>query len=305
MQVADPDWSKDRVTSGLSSGEGLIKAADRESGGALFVHEGEFAKTLKVASREGNVLSEVLRLAWDSGNLQVMTKDPLKVSGAHVSIVGHITEEELRSTLTGLQAANGFANRFLLICAKRARLLATGGNLDDQAIAELGAKVGAALESARRLQILRRSSAADELWTRRYHDLAADTPGGMLGALTARSEAQLLRLSVAYAVLAGSRTIEPEHLDAAWALWSYTRDSAAYLFGNQLGDPMAERLLRAFETAPDRQFTRKELTKASGGHLYGDNLDRVLCRLEDGALIQRIMIPTGGRPGVVFMKAPQ
>jgi hypothetical protein len=261
MRVGDPDWSKSHVTSGLSSGEGLIHAANRESDRRLFVHEGEFAKTLKVASREGNVLSEVLRLAWDSGDLQVMTKDPVRVVGAHVSIVAHITEEELHATLTSLQAANGFANRFLLACARRSRLLPSGGSLDDEVIADLGKKVKNALDRGRGLKIVRRSSDATELWSALYRELAEDTPSGLLGGLISRSEAQLLRLSVAYAVLDGSRNIEPPHLQAAWALWRYCRDSAAYLFGSRLGDPQGEKLLDAFDLAPGRRMSRKDCTR--------------------------------------------
>jgi len=74
-------WKKHRVR-GLSSGEGLIKAvADRweqdENGEKksvpvdkrLYVIEEEFSKVTANMKREGNILSQILREAYDSGDL--------------------------------------------------------------------------------------------------------------------------------------------------------------------------------------------------------------------------------------------
>jgi hypothetical protein len=48
--------------------------------------------------RDGNTLSAVLRAAWDHGDLSTLTRNsPLRASGAHVSIVGHITQTEPRA----------------------------------------------------------------------------------------------------------------------------------------------------------------------------------------------------------------
>src|SRR5207249_7764498 len=96
-----------------------------------FFGEPECARTLAAAQRDASTLSAVLRDAWDTGRLRVLTrKDPLKATGAHVSVLAHITLEELREKLTTSEVANGFANRFLFVCAQRARKLPTGGNLD-------------------------------------------------------------------------------------------------------------------------------------------------------------------------------
>ena len=55
---------------------------------------------------------------------QTMTRtNPLKATGAHISIVGHITKDEVRARLTRTDMANGFANRFLFCLVKRARFL--------------------------------------------------------------------------------------------------------------------------------------------------------------------------------------
>jgi hypothetical protein len=107
FERVDSRWTQHCIQWGLSSGEGLIWAvhdpiikngevldegiADKR----LFVLEAEFASTLRVLGREGNTLSTVIRQAWDGKTLASMTKNsPGKSTGAHVSIVGHITRAE-------------------------------------------------------------------------------------------------------------------------------------------------------------------------------------------------------------------
>ena len=75
--------------------------------------ESEFASVLRVSGRDGNTLSPVMRNAWDSGNLRILTKNnPVQASEAHISIIGHITRDELLRYMDNTEAANGFANRF-------------------------------------------------------------------------------------------------------------------------------------------------------------------------------------------------
>jgi hypothetical protein len=50
----------------------------------------------------------------------------------------------------------------------------------------------------------------------------------MLGAVTARAEAQL---ALIYAVLDGAALIARPHLEAALEVWRYCDESAAYIFG--------------------------------------------------------------------------
>jgi hypothetical protein len=122
MSLVDGDlWKMQRV-GGMSSGEGLIvKVADRmdENGNVipaekrLFVLEEEFCRVLANMSRQGNILSPIIRQAFDNGNLCTLTVNPRYAFGAHVSIVAHITPEELENRFDGIEAANGFGNRFL------------------------------------------------------------------------------------------------------------------------------------------------------------------------------------------------
>ena len=155
FEFVDPGWTRTQILSGLSSGEGLIwavrdpiekKEAQKEKGHVtgyesvivdhgiadkrLLVIESEFSSTLKVAAREGNTLTGVIRQAWDTGDLRLLTKtNPAQSTGAHISIVGHIPQDELLRCISSTELGNGFANRFLWVCAKRSKLLPDGGRL--------------------------------------------------------------------------------------------------------------------------------------------------------------------------------
>src|SRR5262249_47496574 len=117
MEMADQSWTSERIHSGLSSGEGVIWAVrdpimgyEKVGRGAtaervwvetdpgvadkrLMLVEPEFAGALTVMRREGNIVSRVIRDAWDRGKLASLVKNsPTQATGAHISIVGHITE---------------------------------------------------------------------------------------------------------------------------------------------------------------------------------------------------------------------
>ena len=53
---------------------------------------------------------------------------PARATDAHVAIIGHITDTELRRYASAIEIANGLLNRFLLLCVRRVRLLPEGGD---------------------------------------------------------------------------------------------------------------------------------------------------------------------------------
>ncbi len=302
MRRADPEWARQGV-SGMSSGEGLIRHATRcPAGHGLLVREPEFVRVLKAAARDGSTLSPVLRQAWDGGDLRVMTKEPVSASGAHISIAADITIEELRAYLRELPAANGFANRFLFVFARRSKLLPHGGKLGDEEVTRLAEKVKVALEKARGIGPMRRSSEGDRVWADYYSRLAGESAAGLLGGIVSRGEAQLLRLSVVYAAADGSATIEQPHLHAAWAVWRYCRESAELVFGDRLGDPMADKVLGILRKATGGTLKRSELHRAFP-HVPASDLDRALELLKSRGLVTVTRQETAGRWGelVVLM----
>ena len=71
------------------------------------------------------------RNAWDGKALRVITKNSPAIStGAHISLVGHITEDELRRYLDSTEAGNGFGNRILWVYVQRSKCLPEGGEIE-------------------------------------------------------------------------------------------------------------------------------------------------------------------------------
>jgi ribosomal protein L40E len=263
------------IHGGLSSGEGLIhtvrdaqfkKTPIREKGRIVdyqdemydegtqekraFVVESEFARVLKVSQREGNTLSQVIRDAWDKDYLQIKTKQAVAASNAHISIVGHITKEELLRTLADSDLTNGFANRFVWVCSRRSKYLPSGGYLSDLDINVLVTKIHHAAEFAKTAGELKRDEEADALWCDVYRRLS-DGHAGLLGSVTSRATAQVLRIACLYSLLDSSNVIRIEHLTAALALWQYCEDSARYIFGAQTGNRIADEIFTELNKRKD------------------------------------------------------
>jgi hypothetical protein len=306
LAQVDPSWTTGCVLPGIASGEALIAeirdgTSDEDLGVAdkrRLVLEPEFARLLAVAAREGSILSAVLREAWDGNVLKNRTKAfPQVATGAHISVVGHITREELLRRLTDTEAANGFANRFLFALVRRSKRLLEGGQLDPAVLEHLAAQVGRAIERTYRVGILRRDADAREAWAKAYEDFG-DGSDGLAGAITARPEAQTLRLQVAYAVLDGSPVIKAEHIQAALAVWSYCEASALAIFGDALGDPIADRLLVALREAPDGLDGTAQ-SALFGRHVSATRLARARATLEAKGLIVTEPEKTGGRDRLV------
>ncbi len=104
-----------------------------------------------------------------------------------------------------------------------------------------------------------RSDEARKLWARVYPELSEGSPS-LLGAITARAEAQVLRLSVTYALLDSSAKVEVHHLNAALALWDYCERSAAWVFEMGTGNKNADRILSALKAAGQKGLTRLQIT---------------------------------------------
>jgi hypothetical protein len=261
----------------------------------LLIVETEFSSTLKVADRKGNTLTGVVRQAWDTGALRLITKtNPAKSSDAHISIVGHIPEDELLRAMNCTELGNGFANRFLWACVKRSKLLPDGGAIQPEKLDTIVQSVRAALEFARNGRELVRDREARDIWYTIYEALSARKPG-LLGAVLSRAEAQVTRLWLIYALLDRSSVIEPEHLNAALAVWEYCEASVAYVFGEAIGDPAADAILDCLRRSPEG-LTRTEISA-----LFGRNLDRyaihsALDSLARRSLIERLREGTIGRP---------
>ncbi len=307
---AAPEWLTASVSGGLASGEGVIWAirdpiTKREAGVEVTIDPGvsekrlclieeEWGGTLKVANREGNSLSAVLRKAWDGDALGSLTKNaPARATDPHVTVIGHTTAEELRRNLDDTQIASGLGNRHLFICVRRSKLLPDGGALDRVVIEELGDRLREVLGHATAIEEIRRDEAASDLWRRLYGPLSEGSVG-LLGALTSRAEAQVMRLAAIYAVLDGEALIRPEHLRAAVAVWDYAEASVSFIFGDRLGDPIADAILQALQVG---ELTQTEVSELFGRNVSAAKLHRALGALLAAEKVQRDQRPSGGSGG--------
>lgn len=312
LQAADTTWSLERVVSGLSTGEGLIWAVRdavyssvpvKEKGRTtgcervmtdsgvddkrLFVTEPEFARVLQVAERKDNTLSPVLRQSWDTGDLHVLTRNQsAAATHAHISLIGHITRDELMRLLTDTAAGNGFANRFLWICARRSKCLPEGGQFHTVDIAPWTRKIAEAAAFSRDIGVMRRDAAARALWAEIYPTLSEGKPG-LLGSVTSRAEAISMRIACVYALLDKSDLIHVEHLRAALAVWRYADASARFIFGDALGDPVADEILSELRRRPDgmtrtdiREYFQRNRSSAEIGRALGVLQEYGLARVE-------------------------
>jgi hypothetical protein len=301
FEHADPAFISSRVIGGLASGEGLISDLARRGAGldrSVLVVEPEFARLLRVAARSAT-LSGVVREAWDGGDLAVLTrKEPLRAKGANVAIVGHVTAEELRRRLSDTEIAGGTGNRFLFAWVERSKRLPSGGQLQPDELDVLGVRVGMAIDRARELGTMVRSAEAERRWAVIYEGIDDDVTG-VVGSLAARAEAQMLRLSVTYAMLDGSETIEVVHLDAAEAVWQHCEATIAKVFAGREADVIVPRLLAALETAGSDGLDGTEQRDLFGRHVTGGRLAGARAELETRNLAHTTTVETGGRPRIV------
>jgi hypothetical protein len=286
MRQVDSDWRNNCVAYGLSSGEGLVeRLADPEQENKtaddliiadynaddwrdkttttsvivfppvkrLLCLETEFARPITAMRREGNTLSPLLRAAWDAKTLEVMTrgKSKLRASNAHVSVVAHITPEELQKILSGsVETANGFANRFLWASVRSSKDLPNGGNVSvlDRFITPLRK----ALERAKTITTMTRSADAERLWSDVYASLKYGNAN-----VTKRGRGNVLRLAMTLALCDGSPTIETQHLEAALSVWRYCEDSALMFFSE---NALASRLRQTIRQRPGIMRSELRLT---------------------------------------------
>lgn len=304
-------WARNCIAGGMSSGEGLIynvrdpvlakkpiKAGGEETGidkyelvdkgiedKRLLVFEGEFASVLRAQGREGSTLSMVIRNLWDTGDVRSMVKNsPTHTTGAHVSIVGHITKDELRSCLDAVESVNGYVNRFLWVCTRRSKFLPRGGRLSAEDFAPVLRHLRECIDHARTVAEMTFDEAAGALWDEIYIGLETGRTG-LLGKVTQRASPYVLRLSCLYALLDCSVIVRCEHLAAALSLWKYCEDSARYIFGERTGDRLADDLLRALREAEADGLTRTQISDLFGRNVSAARIGGALVSLGESGLV--------------------
>jgi hypothetical protein len=317
----DDIWSSERVKSGLSSGEGIIfavrdpvwvkhakKAENNEienqfseltdqgvADKRLMVIQEEFGAVLRMFERDGNILSNIIRLGWDGESLETMTKNPLKATNPHISIIGHISKEELLRHMHTTESVNGFGNRYLWVWVERSKLLPHGGSAPDEELNPLRQRLEKAVVFGSTAGAIEWDAEASSLWEAEYKRLSSPPPG-LIGCMTARAAPIVLRLSLVYALLDCSSEIRVPHLRAALEVWRYCEESTKFIFGDRLGDPTADSILIELRAAGSMGLTRTEINGTLHKNKPAVEIERALTALEEARLAKCQSQPTGGRP---------
>ncbi len=105
-----------------------------------------------------------------------------------------------------------------------------------------------------------------------------------------------------YALWAGSDRIALDHLTAAVAIEEFCQRSVDYIFGDMLGDPVADTILDALHAARSLGLTRTEINNQFSRHVAANQIARALGELaRRGLAAQRRGETTGGRPPEIWV----
>ena len=252
----------------------------------FFILDEEFGGAMSQTKREGNTLSTVIRCAWDSGNLDPLTKtSKTTATGAHIGWISHITISELHAKLSETEALNGFGNRILWVCARRSKTVPLPEPMDDYKLDVIRQRLVDVINLFRDVDFtkIELGQEARKAWSEKYYaDLTKDNPG-LVGCIINRAEAQVIRLSMLYCLLDGMTTIGLDHLEAALALWRYCEQSARFIFDGRQTDGNAEKILAALT---ERSMTSTEIHRLLANHVSSGQLSRILSHLKGSNKIQ-------------------
>jgi hypothetical protein len=311
-KAAYSDWATNCLASGLSSGEGLIynvrdpvyttddkgqlKVSDPGiADKRLLVTETEFSGPLKMFARQGNILSDIIRNAWDRRPLRTLIKhNPTRADQSHISIIGHTTPEDLHTYLTELDIANGFGNRFLFALVDRVQSLPNPPRVGDAQVAPLVQEVKDVIAFSQGVLQMRRTPDAEALWAWLYPELTKEH-FGLVGKLLARGPAHVTRLSALYALCARRAAIDVPDIESALAVWAYSKASVEVLFQDRSGNPIVDRIRQ--DLLPGQEMSVTKLRdEVFSNHVSAPDLEDALTVLTELGEVQVEKRQTGGRP---------
>lgn len=171
-------------------------------------------------------------------------------TGAHVSMISHITKFDVDGALNQQDIGNGFANRILWVASRRSENRISiprriEWERDSDIVPRLKACIETATEISREFDY---SSAGRTAWDKFY--LGNREFPGLVGKMTARTEAHVLRLATIYSALDRKAIIEPCHIEAASAFVEYCNRTVQWLFSATTGNKKADLVLWALRNSP-------------------------------------------------------
>ncbi|MFD7536443.1 DUF3987 domain-containing protein [Streptomyces sp. NPDC059819] len=228
---ANSTFMAGHVINGVVGGAGLIQAVADRDGQALIV-DTEYARVLRAGRRQAN-LSQVLRDLWDGATVATSrAKEPVQVDDPRVSIMGHITPEEFRASMSATERDGGSYNRLLILPVTQVRWLSERDQMPGHLIPEAGEAMARAVRHGQRAELVTLSEDAYDTADIIRRDLlnkARESEG--LKAFAARCNEQVRRIAALYALFDLRSQVTPEDLEAAAALVTYAMESVEEITG--------------------------------------------------------------------------
>lgn len=260
-----PEFTHSRLKTGVNSGEGLINcirdkiiSIEKDKTGkeievikdqgalskiVLFL-EPELSRLLKAGKREGSTVTETIRNAWDQVPLEINTSQrSIRSTDYNVSLIAHITPNELKSLVTDIDSSNGFLNRFLFCLA---------GNAEPKVFPEPFEKVrfSFSTELVTLISFINSIESEvidlDESARVYYEDIYKEyfyKPESEISDLIGRNIPHLLKMAMLYAILDRSPFIKTEHLKASKALIDFSENSIRYIFKDKIYNKKEKKIL--------------------------------------------------------------
>ena len=93
-----------------------------------------------------------------------------------------------------------------------------------------------------------------------------------------------MRFAAILAAVEAVTAIRVDHLQSALALWDYSLRSCRQIFGEDVGEPNADRILRELKKVGEQGLTRTEISEVFGRNLGAGTLLDALERLRAAGL---------------------
>ena len=254
-------------TGGLSSGEGLAAAMDDGKEGndreppvtdkRLLVFESEFSNVMSMHHRSGNIVSMVLRNAYDGVDIKPLTKrDKVRVTDPYVCLFANITDHELRDHEQSKSLANnGMLNRFLILWQQPVRDVPFPRGIPDDLLDQQAGQIASRVLQARQnshethyrkvreqRQALSFSDGARALWVKEYRKLLNRPDCESVMILTRRHRLHAMILASLFALMSGRNVIEAGDIHSALAWCEYSRQSVVYIFNAESQQTISGRM---------------------------------------------------------------
>ena len=298
--MGDVEWQKECIKKGLGSGEGLIELV-RDAGATadgkmipgvsdkrLMVVDSEFSKLLKLCRRNDSTLSPLILNAWDGDVLQIANRKQTALCSTehHISILGNITTDELRTTLLkGSEGFNGFANRFLWIGVERSKIIPFPTALQ---YGDLPQRWEKTIQKAKAIGEMQIDESFRSYFTSIVNDLVSDAEDESLSVnALERSRPYVYRLSMIYALIDGTYLITERHLKAAYAVWRMNAESCRQLFSKTANEalPLTQRILQVVREKG--KCSKSDINLAFHRNLKAVERDEAIQQLISNNLLER------------------